>query len=268
MAERRYHIGFGTDDLEKAGALTGAESPTLVLLSGDPNRSAHIANNRLQNAVVLSENRGLNSYVATLPNGKAVICATSGMGGPSASIVLNELAQLGMRTIIRVGTTGSIQPHVLAGSVIVSSAALRRQGAALDIAPVEFPAVADPFLTVELSRAAQAAGITHHVGITASVDTFFEGQERSASSANPMLLRRLAGITAEYRALGVLNYEMEAATVFVASSVYGMAAGCVCAVIAQRTEGENVVFALKDNGVEDAITVAINASVAWTDGKR
>ena len=58
---------------------------------------------------------------------------------------------------------------------------------------------------------------------------------------------------------------MEAATVFIASSVYGMAAGCVCAVIAQRIEGENVVFALKDDAIEDAITVAINASVAWTD---
>jgi uridine phosphorylase len=263
MTELLYHLGFGTDELSQASA--GAETPTLVLLSGDPNRSAHIAHNRLTDAVVLSENRGLNSYLATLPNGKRVICATSGMGGPSASIVLNELAQLGMRTIIRIGTTGSIQPHVLAGSVIVSSGALRRHGAALDIAPVEFPAVADPFLTVELSNAATAAGITHHVGITASVDTFFEGQERSASSANPILLRKHVGMTEEYRALGILNYEMEAATVFTASSVYGMAAGCVCAVIAQRTDGENVVFARKDGAIEDAITVAINASVAWTN---
>ena len=71
-------------------------------------------------------------------------------------------------------------------------------------------------------------------------------------------------MTAEYRALGILNYEMEAATVFTASSVYGMAAGCVCAVIAQRTDGENVVFASKEGAIEDAITVAINASVAWT----
>ena len=264
MAERLYHIGFGINDLSPNGSVPGRETPTLVLLSGDPNRSAHIAHDRLTNAVVLSENRGLNTYMATLPNGKPVICATSGMGGPSASIVLNELAQLGMRTIIRVGTTGSIQPHVLAGSVIVTSGALRRQGSALDIAPVEFPAVADPFLTVELSKAARLAGITHHVGITASVDTFFEGQERSASSANPILLRRLRGMTEEYRSLGILNFEMEAATVFTASSVYGMSAGCVCAVIAQRTEGENVVFARKDNAIEDAITVAINASVAWT----
>jgi uridine phosphorylase len=265
MAERLYHIGFGINDIAPSGSEPGDDTPSLVLLSGDPNRSAHIARKRLTNVTVLSENRGLNAYLATLPNGRKVICATSGMGGPSASIVLNELAQLGMRTIIRVGTTGSIQPHVHAGSVVISSGALRRQGAALDIAPVEFPAIADPFLTVELCNAARAAGIIHHVGITASVDTFFEGQERSASSANPILLRKHIGMTAEYRALGILNYEMEAATVFTASSVYGMSAGCVCAVIAQRTEGENVVFAQKDNAIEDAITVAIDASVVWTN---
>ena len=260
MAERLYHIGFGLDDLTQLGK----PGPTLVLLSGDPNRSRHIAHERLTNAITLSENRGLHAYLAMLPNGKPVICATSGMGGPSASIVLNELAQIGMRTIIRVGTTGSIQAHVPVGSVVISSGALRRQGAALDIAPIEYPAIADPFLTVALASAAGSAGIEHYVGITASVDTFFEGQERTASSANPVLLRRLVGMTEEYRSLGILNYEMEAATVFTACSVYAMSAGCVCGVIAQRTVGENVVFAQKNNAIEDAITVAIQGAVAWT----
>jgi uridine phosphorylase len=192
-----------------------------------------------------------------------VLCCTSGMGGPSTSIVLNELAQVGVQSIIRIGTTGSIQPHVKVGSVIISSAALSRHGAALDVAPVEFPAVADPFMTVHLANTAVSLGITHHVGITASVDSFFEGQERTESSANPTLLRRLHGITEEYRSLGILNYEMESASVFTFSSVYGLRAGCVCAVVAQRTEGEQVVMSAKDDAIEHAINVAIAAASSW-----
>jgi uridine phosphorylase len=255
-SDAQYHVGFGTSDFD--GVV-----PQFVLLSGDPNRSKHIANTRLTNVKVLSENRGLNSYLGDLPNGARILCSTSGMGGPSASIVLNELAQLGLKNVIRIGTTGSIQPHVNAGSVVISSAAVRRHGAALDVAPIEFPAVADPFLTVHLAVTAAERNIDYHVGITASVDTFFEGQERTASSANPVLLRRLQGITEEYRALGVLNYEMESATVFTLASVYRMRAACICAVIAQRTEGEQIVFAAKDDAIENAIDVAVDAAATW-----
>ena len=258
--DRKYHIGFGSSDL-------GGWVPELVLLSGDPQRSEFIATQRLTNSRLLSEHRGLTSYVAMLPNGVEVLCSTSGMGGPSTSIVMNELAQLGARTVIRVGTTGSLQPYVNVGSVIITNAALRRQGATLDLAPVEFPAVSDPFVTVALADAATSLRVPYHVGITASVDTFFEGQERSASSANPHLLRHLQGITEEYRHLGVLNYEMESATVFTCASIYGMRAGCVCAVIAQRTEGENVVMEAKDEAIERTIAVAIAASVALTSGR-
>lgn len=256
--ERQYHIGFGRADL-------GAEPPTIVLLSGDPHRSTHIATDRLRNHRVLSENRGLNSYMAELPGGQPVLCATSGMGAPSASIVLNELAQVGVRTVIRIGTTGSIQAHVEVGSIVISAAALCRQGAAADVAPVEFPAVADPFLTVRLAQTATRLGISHHVGITASVDTFFEGQERTQSSANPTLLRILRGMTEEFRALGILNYEMEAGTVFKLSSVYGLKAGCVCAVVAQRTVGEQVVTTVKDDAINHAIDVAIGAADGWME---
>jgi uridine phosphorylase len=261
MSERLYHIGFGVDDVD-------GQVPPIVLLSGDPDRSKYIAQTKLANARTLSEHRGLNSYVADLPDGQRVLCCTSGMGGPSASIVLNELAQIGVQTVIRIGTTGSIQPHVKVGSTVISSAALSRHGAALDVAPVEFPAVADPFLTVRLADTAERLGITHHVGITASVDSFFEGQERTASSANPILLRRLQGITAEYRALGVLNYEMESATVFTLSSVYGLIAGCVCAVVAQRTEGENVLMDAKDDAIDRTIDIAIAAATGWQPSHR
>ncbi len=249
-----YHIGFGKDDL-------GVEPPTLALLSGDPDRATYIAQKYLSNAKKLSEHRGLNSYVGELPNGRRIISATSGMGAPSLSIIVNELVQVGIRSIIRIGTCGSIQEHVKPGSIVISSSALCRQGAANDIAPVEYPAAADPFLTVALANAARELNIEHSVGITASVDTFYEGQERS-ESANPNLLRWLHGITEEYRHLNILNYEMESGTLFKMGGVYGFAAACVCGVIAQRTASETVVMDAKAGAVENAIKVAVRTATA------
>ncbi len=246
-----YHIGFGINDL-------GERRPTIALISGDPERAADIAHTHLAGARTLSDHRGLHSSLAHLPDGTPIISATSGMGAPSLSIVVNELVQVGIKTIIRVGTCGSIQSHVLPGHVVVSQAALCRQGAAADIAPTEFPAAADPYVTVALMQAAQRAEIPAHMGVTASVDTFYEGQERH-ESANPHLLRKHSGVTAEYRHLQILNYEMEAGTLFKMGLVYGFAAGCVCAVVAQRTEGETIVLDQKANGVSRAITTAIGA---------
>jgi uridine phosphorylase len=180
------------------------------------------------------------------------------MGAPSLSIVVNELVQVGIRKIIRIGTCGSIQPHVAVGSIVISSAALCRQGAANDIAPIEYPAVADPFLTVALAKAAQELDVEHHIGITASVDTFYEGQERT-DSANPNLMRSLHGITEEYRRLNILNYEMECGTLFKMAGVYNFAAACVCGVLAQRTISENVILEHKDTAVKNAINVAMRA---------
>lgn len=251
-SDRLYHIGFGRSDL-------GDDPPRIALLSGDPDRAKLIAETHLRDVRMLSEHRGLNSYVGRLPSGRPILSATSGMGAPSLSIVVNELVQVGIRAIIRVGTCGSIQERVLPGSVVISSASLCRQGAADDIAPREYPAAADPFLTVALVEAARALGVDHHVGITASTDTFYEGQERT-ESANPHLLRRLRGITEEYRRLNVLNYEMEAGTLFKMGGVYGFAAGCVCGVVAQRTAGEQIVLEQKGTAVEHAIAVALGAA--------
>ncbi|MBE9167893.1 nucleoside phosphorylase [Pleurocapsales cyanobacterium LEGE 06147] len=245
-----YHIGFSKEDF-------GTNPPQMALLSGEPERSRFIAETYLQNVSLLSQYRGLNSYLGYLPSGKSLLAATSGMGAPSLSIVVNELVRVGITQIIRIGTCGSIQPSVGVGSIVISQGALCRQGAANDIAPVEYPAVADPFLTVALAESAKKLKIPHHVGITASVDTFYEGQERTESSANPYLQRWLSGITQEYCHLNILNYEMEAGTLFKMAGVYGFTAACVCGVVAQRSKAENIVLKDKDLAVKRAIEVAI-----------
>lgn len=247
-----YHLGFGRQDL-------GVSLPTTVLLSGDPDRARRIAQETegVFCEKNLSENRGLNSYLCRLDDGSLFLSCTSGMGAPSLSIVVNELCQIGIRQIIRVGTCGAIQSHIKVGSVVISLAALCRQGAADDIAPREYPAVADPFLTVRLAEAAECLGVDYHLGITASTDTFFEGQERTESSANSHLLRRLRGITEEYAHLNILNYEMEAGTLFKQASVLGLSAGCVCAVLAERKKDEHIVSGQKEKAVANAIRVAL-----------
>ena len=233
------------------------------MLCGDPGRASWIARDYLRDSRTLSENRGLHSYLGHLPNGRPVVAATSGKGAPSTSIVVNELVQAGFGTVIRIGTCGSIQPNVHVGSVVVTSAALSRQGATLDIAPPGFPAAADPFLTVALANAARRLDVDHHVGLTASVDTFFEGQGRSESSANPHLLPRLVGLPDQLARLNVLNFEMEAATLFVMGQVYGFTAGCVCAVVAERTEAEHVDRESKARAVDAAIRVALEAATGF-----
>lgn len=250
-SKRFYHIGFGQEDL-------GYQPPSIALLSGDPQRASLIAQTYFQDVYLLSENRGLNSYVGYLPNGRRVLSATSGIGASSLSIVVNELVLLGIRQIIRIGTCGSIQPDIPIGSIVISSAALCRQGAANDIAPVEYPAAADPFLTVALVQAARKLKIEHYLGITASVDTFYEGQERT-DSANPNLMRSLHGITEEYRHLNILNYEMECGTLFKMAGVYKFAAAAVCGVVAQRTVAENIILTHKDIAIKNAIATAVDA---------
>ena len=229
MAETLYHVVFGAHHLP--------EGTAIALLSGDPARSELIAMRRLADGRELARHRGLDSF---------------------------ELVQAGIRTIIRVGTSGSIRHEVGIGSVVIPSGALTNQGAADDIAPPQFPAVADPFLAVELANAAAALDVEHHVGVVASVDTFYEGQERTTSSANPHLLRRLRGMIDEYHDLGVLSFEMEAGTLFKMGAVYGFAAGCSLAIVAQRKHHEGIHHQEVELAVDRAIDVAVRAADAWS----
>ncbi|MEH2276184.1 MAG: hypothetical protein V7K40_15695 [Nostoc sp.] len=148
------------------------------------------------------------------------------------------------------------------GIWIKGSAALCRQGAANDIAPVEYPAAADPFLTVALVKAARELEVEYYVGITALFNTFSEGQKR-IDSANPNLMRSLHGITEEYRRLNILNYQMECGTLFKIVGVYNFAAAAICGVVAGRTISENIILERKDIAVKNAIATAVHAATTF-----
>ena len=221
-----FHLDLTEDQLQGSA---------LAVVPGDPARVERIAG-AMDRSSFLSSNREFTSWLGWLGDAPVVVCST-GIGGPSVSIAVEELAELGVRTFIRLGTTGAIQPGLRPGDVIITTGAVRLDGASLHFAPMEFPAVADFEVTTALVDAARAGGIEPHVGITASSDTFYPGQERYDTYSG-RVTRRFRGSLADWQALGVLNYEMESATLFTMCSALGLRAGCVAGVLVNRTETE------------------------------
>lgn len=248
-----FHLGLTTEMLQGA---------TLAIVPGDPGRVEKIAR-RLDQPEALAEHREFTSWLGRIDGQPVVVCST-GIGGPSVSIAVEELAQLGVRTFLRVGTTGGVQSHVMPGDVIVTTAAVRLDGASLHFAPMEFPAVADFTCTAALADAARATGATTHVGITASSDTFYPGQERYDTFSG-RVVERFRGSLEEWRSMGVLNYEMEAATLFTMCSSSGLRSGCVAGVLVNRSMQETpdeAVIAMTESAAVDSVIGASRALLA------
>ena len=205
----------------------------------------------------LASNREFTSWLGRV-NGEPVVACSTGIGGPSVSIAVEELAQLGVRTFLRLGTTGAIQPGINPGEIIVTTGAVRLDGASLHFAPMEFPAVADYDCVAALVDAARSSGANTHVGITASSDTFYPGQERYDTTSG-RVVERFRGSLQEWQAMGVLNYEMEAATLFTMCASSGWRAGCIAGVLVNRTQQETPdadVIAAAESGVVEIVVDA------------
>ncbi len=256
-----YHLDL--DDEKVRGA-------RFALLPGDPFRSGRIAERiaALYGGRVadrpLAHKREFCTYLANI-RGASVLVTSTGIGGPSTAIAIDELAQLGVRTFIRVGTTGAIQESIAIGDVIVTTGSVRLDGASTHYAPIQYPAVAHHEVLLALIAAAKTVmpSLHHrcHVGITASTDTFYQSQERG--DAFPRYLpRHLQGMTEEWRRLHVLNYEMESSTLLTLCGALGLRGGCVTGVINTRSTdetGEGITSEHLRLGEEHAIRVGIQA---------
>lgn len=221
-----FHLGLTRTQLEGA---------TLAIIPGDPARVERIAR-KLDNPRHLSTQREFTTWLAYI-DGKPIVVCSTGIGGPSTSIAVEELAQLGVRTFLRVGTTGAIQPHINVGDVLVTTGAVRLDGASQHFAPLAYPAVADFACTTALVNAARDAGQAVHVGITASSDTFYPGQERYDTYSG-RVVQHFVGSMKEWQAMGVMNYEMESATLLTMCATMGLRAGMVAGVLVNRTQQE------------------------------
>ncbi len=244
-----FHLGLDRSLVDGA---------TLAILPGDPARVPRIAE-LLEEPRFLASAREFTSYRGLVPGGLPVVVCSTGIGGPSTSIAVEELAQLGVRTFLRVGTTGSIQPTVPVGTIVVTTGAVRLDGASGHFAPLAYPAVADFGCTTALVAAARALGVEPAVGITASADTFYPGQERY-DTVSGRVARHLEGSLAEWQALGVLNYEMESAALFTMCSANGWRAGCVAGVIVNRHDQEMPDEDMAGEIESRAIRVAVDAA--------
>ncbi len=222
-----FHLG-----LTKA-MLDGAK---VAIVPGAPERVERIAR-LLDRPKHLCTTREYTSWLGYIEDTAVVVCST-GIGGPSVSIAVEELAQLGVRTFLRVGTTGAIQPNINVGDLLVTTGAVRLDGASQHFAPLCYPAVADFSCTEALYKVAKETPNTAtHIGITASSDTFYPGQERYDTYSGKVWNGMKGGLK-QWQELNVMNFEMESATLFTMCSALGLRAGMLSGVIVNRTQQE------------------------------
>ncbi|MFM2477853.1 uridine phosphorylase [Celerinatantimonas sp. MCCC 1A17872] len=243
-----FHLGLAEADISGA---------TLAIIPGDPARVSRIAQ-LLDNPKELASTREFHSMLGFIDTKPVVICST-GIGGPSTSIAVEELAQLGIRQFLRVGTTGAIQPNIAVGDLIITTASVRLDGASRHFAPIAYPAAADFFATQALLNSAHELKYNAHVGISVSSDTFYPGQERYDTYTG-RVIDSLAGSLQQWQSLGVLNYEMESATLFTQCAASGLKAAMVAGVIVNRTEQETPSAELMAQTEQKAVNTVIAAA--------
>ena len=212
--EKQFHIQCGPGDVGG-----------YCLLPGDPGRCAAIAA-LFDGAVQVAQNREFNVYTGSLLGEKVTVCST-GIGGPSAAIALEELANLGAHTFIRVGTCGGIDLEVRSGDIVVATGAVRQEGASREYAPIEFPAVADLTVANALAEAARDLGKPCRTGVVQSKDSFY-GQHSPDRMPVAQALREK---WEAWKRLGVLASEMEAAALFTVAAARGVRCGACFHVI-------------------------------------
>lgn len=201
----------------------------IVLLPGDPGRVSVIAS-RWDEARHVATRREYVTYTGVY-RGTPISCTSTGIGAPSTSIAMEELARCGARTFIRVGTAGTFQDHVQIGDMAIFDGAVRLEGASKLYAPIEYPAVAHYEVITAAIAAAKAMGIRHHVGLTRSADTFYAGHAAPGSSYGGYWQSWWKDHFDDLARQNVLAAEMEASLIFVLAKVWGLRAGGVAVML-------------------------------------
>ncbi len=205
-----------------------------ALLPGDPGRCSAIAD-RLDMPQHLSFNREYNSYFGYI-DGEGVIVCSTGIGGPSAAIAVEELAAAGVKTMLRIGTCGAMQPEIHGGDLIIATAAYRHEGTSLHYAPIEYPAVANIHVINALIASAKEMNAVYHAGVVHSKDSFY-GQHA------PDFMPVASELKENWRTmikLGVLASEMECAALFTVGAVRKIACGAVLTALWNQESGEKI----------------------------
>lgn len=248
----QYHIQVGPGDVGR-----------YVILPGDPKRCERIARH-LDKARQIADSREFVTYTGFLDGVKVSVTST-GIGGPSASIAMEELVKCGADTFVRVGTCGGMNLKVESGDLVIASGAIRMEGTSREYAPIEFPAVADFDVTSALRSAAERLGQRYHVGVVQCKDSFYGQHSPEIKPVSYELMNKWEA----WKRLGCLASEMESAALFVVGSYLDVRVGSVFVALANQ---ERAKVGLPNPVVHDtemAITVAVEAvrELIRKDGK-
>lgn len=239
---KQYHLEIGPGDVGE-----------YVILPGDPKRCAKIAA-YLENPELIADSREYVTYTGTLDGVKVSVTST-GIGGPSASIAMEELYRCGAKTFIRVGTCGGMQLDVKGGDLVIATGAIRMEGTSKEYAPIEFPAVADLDVTNALREAARRLGFRHHTGVVECKDSFYGQHEPEKKPVAYELLNKWdAWITC-----GALASEMESAAMFIVGSVLKVRVGTVLLTVANQERAKAGLSNEQVHDTDEAIRCAIEA---------
>ena len=242
--DKMYHIGLTKEDIQGA---------KYAILPGDPGRVPKIAEH-LNNPIKLCTNREYTSYLGEL-EGQKVLVMSTGMGGPSTAIAVEELKLIGIENLIRIGTSGGMQLNVSAGDIVIAQAAVRQEGTSKEYVPVEFPAVANFELTQALKEASDELGYKNHIGVVHCKDSFYgQHSPKRMPVAYDLEHKWQAWIKA-----GVLCSEMETASLFTVASVLKLKAAAVLLVVWNQEKERKGLAQETSFDVDKEIFVAIKA---------
>ena len=241
-SNKEYHIGVGKGDVGE-----------YVILPGDPKRCALIAK-YFDEPVLVGDSREFVTYTGYLDGVKVSVTST-GIGGPSASIAMEELVKCGARTFIRVGTFGGMDINVKGGDLVIASGAIRFEGTSKEYAPIEFPAVADIEIVNALIKASKKLQFNYHVGVVQCKDSFY-GQHRPETLPNSF---ELINKWDAWVKLGTKASEMESAALFVVASYLGVRCGSVLLAVANQERAKLGLENRQCHDTDSAIKTAIEA---------
>lgn len=238
----QYHIGLNKGDVGK-----------YLILPGDPKRCKKIAQ-YFDDPKLVADNREYVTYTGYL-NGEKVSVTSTGIGGPSAAIAMEELVNVGAEVFIRVGTCGGMQLDVKGGDLVIATGAIRMEGTSKEYAPIEFPAVANLDVVNALVKASENLGYTHHTGVVQCKDSFYGQHSPEIKPVSYELMNKWEA----WKRLGCLASEMESAALFIVASYLGVKVGSVFLTVAnQEREKQNLENPVVHD-TEKAIKTAIEA---------
>ena len=240
--ERQFHIQCARGEVGK-----------YCILPGDPGRCEAIARH-FDSPVHVQTNREYVTYTGELLGEKVSVVST-GIGGPSASIAMEELANLGVHTFVRVGTCGGIDLSVQSGDVVVATGAVRMEGTSREYAPIEWPAVPDFTVTSALVEACKSLGCPWHAGVVQCKDSFYGQHSPERMPVAGELLNKWEA----WKRLGVLASEMESAALFTVAAARGVRCGSAFHVIWNQERNAAGLDQTRDEDVDAAIRVGIEA---------